>query len=107
MCTIFDDEARKLLKTLVLDLLESLQGDVDDVPKVIQELYGKLFIFRFKLNEINVTEGRQGYLAKKAFIHDDKLEKIFKDGQENKVSNTSFHVFIFNLFCNVLLYFSN
>jgi hypothetical protein len=55
MCTIFDDEARKLLKTLVLDLLESLQGDVDDVPKVIQELYEKLFIFRFKLNEINVT----------------------------------------------------
>jgi hypothetical protein len=74
-CTIFDDEARKLLKTPVLDLLESLQGDVDDVSKVIQELYGKLFIFRLKLNEINVMKGRQGYLVKMTFIHDDKLEK--------------------------------
>jgi hypothetical protein len=79
MCTIFDDEARKLIKTLVPDLLESLQGIVDDVLKVIQELYGKLFIFRFMLNEINVTEGRQGgYLVKKTFIHDDKLEKNSK-----------------------------
>jgi hypothetical protein len=33
--TIFDDEARKLLKTSVSDLLESLQGNIDDVPKVI------------------------------------------------------------------------
>jgi hypothetical protein len=78
MCTIFDDEARKLIKTLVPDLLESLQGIVDDVLKVIQELYGKLFIFRFMLNEINVTEGRQGYLVKKTFIPDDKLEKNSK-----------------------------
>jgi hypothetical protein len=64
-CIIFDDEVRKLLKTSISDLLESLQGNIDDVPKVIQELYGKLFIFRFKLNEINVTEGRQGYLVKR------------------------------------------
>jgi hypothetical protein len=38
----------------------------------------KLFGGVTKLNEINVTEGRQGYLVKKTFIPDDKLEKNFK-----------------------------
>jgi hypothetical protein len=53
-----------------------LQGDVDDVPKVIQELYGKLFIFRFKLNEINVTEGIIQELYGKLFIFRFKLNEI-------------------------------
>jgi hypothetical protein len=44
-CIIFDDEAKRLLKITISDLLESLQGNIDDVPKVIQDLYGKLFIF--------------------------------------------------------------
>jgi hypothetical protein len=51
-----------------------LQGNMDDVPKVIQELYGKFFIFQFKLNEINLTEGRQGYLVTRTFIPNEKLE---------------------------------
>jgi hypothetical protein len=42
---IFDDEAKRLLKTFVSDLLELLQVKANDVPTVIQELYGKLFIF--------------------------------------------------------------
>jgi hypothetical protein len=45
MCNIFDDEAKRLLKIPISDLLESLQGTIDDVPKVIQDLYEKLFIF--------------------------------------------------------------
>jgi hypothetical protein len=51
-----------------------LQGNMDDVPKVIQELYGKFFIFQFMLNEINLTEGRHGYLVTRTFILNEKLE---------------------------------
>jgi hypothetical protein len=57
-CTIFYDEARRLLKISLSELLELQQGDVDGVPRVIQELYGKVFIFHFKLNKVNLTERR-------------------------------------------------
>jgi hypothetical protein len=84
-CTIFDDEAKRILKITVSELLDLLQGNNDEVPKVIQELYEKLFIFRFKLNERNLTEGRQGYLVIRTFIPDDVLEEKFKNDQNNKV----------------------
>jgi hypothetical protein len=45
------------------------------VPRVIHELYENVFIFYFKLNEVNLTEGRQGYLVRRTFVPDDKLEK--------------------------------
>ncbi len=57
-CTIFYDEARRLLKISVSELLELQQGDVDGIHRVIQKLYGKVFILYFKLNEVNLTEGR-------------------------------------------------
>jgi hypothetical protein len=40
-CTIFDDEVRRLLKITVSECLELQQGDVNGVPRVIQESYEK------------------------------------------------------------------
>jgi hypothetical protein len=59
-CTIFDDEANRLLKITVSELLNLVQGNNDEVPKVIQELMGKIFIFRFKLNERNLAKEGKG-----------------------------------------------
>jgi hypothetical protein len=59
----------------VPELPDLVQGNNDEVPKVIQELMKKIFIFRFKLNERNLTEGRQGYLVIRTYIPDDMLEK--------------------------------
>jgi hypothetical protein len=57
-CTIFDDEAKKMLNITVLNLLESFKGNTQDVPKSILQLYGKVYIFQFKMNNQNLTEGR-------------------------------------------------
>jgi predicted transcriptional regulator len=69
----------------VSELLDLLQVNDSEVPKVIQELYGKSFIFRFKLNERNLTEGRQRYLVTRTFIPNDVLDEKFKNDQNNKV----------------------
>jgi hypothetical protein len=42
----------------IFNLLELNEGNTEDVPKIIQQLYGKVFIFQFKLNNQNLTEGR-------------------------------------------------
>ena len=63
MCTIFDDEAQRLLKINFTTLLESLNGRIEEIPKNIHNLYGELFIFRFKLNNQNLIEGKPGYLV--------------------------------------------
>jgi hypothetical protein len=64
-----------MLNTHVTNLLDSSRGNPEDVPKVIEQLYGKVFIFQFRLNSYNLTEGRQGYVVRKTFVPDEKLEK--------------------------------
>ena len=45
-CSIFDDEAKKrILKKTITILLESLNGESEEVPKIIEQLYGKALIF--------------------------------------------------------------
>jgi hypothetical protein len=75
-------------------LLDLVQGNNDKVPKVIQELYGKIFIFRFKLNKRNLIEGRQGYLVTWTYIPNDMLEEKFINDQNKKVRIIIFHVHI-------------
>jgi hypothetical protein len=88
------------------------------VPQVIQKLYGKLYIFQFKLNDKKLTEGRQGYLVRRSFIPDDKIEEKFMMDRDNKVSNNIYGaniVYLFynniygtnmvDLFCNIAIYF--
>jgi hypothetical protein len=94
--TIFNDEARRLLKISVSELLE-LQGGVDDVLRVIHELYGKVFIFYFKLSEVNLTEGRHGYLVKRTFVPDVKLEKKSVNDKKKEASGV-FFVYSYCLF---------
>jgi hypothetical protein len=64
-----------MLNTFVINLLDSSRGNSEDVPKVIEQLYGKVFIFQIRLNNYNLTEGRQGYVVRKTFVTDEKLEK--------------------------------
>lgn len=68
-------------------MLESLNGRTDEIPKNIHNLYGESFIFRFKLNNQNLTEGKPGYLVKKKFVPDDKLEAKFLNDIAEKVTN--------------------
>ncbi|KAG2572513.1 hypothetical protein PVAP13_7KG183400 [Panicum virgatum] len=89
-CTIFDDEAQRLLKINVTALLESLNGRTDEIPKNIHNLYGESFIFRFKLNNQNLTEGKPGYLVKKKSVPDDKLEAKFLNDIAEKSTNLEY-----------------
>ncbi|KAE8768691.1 hypothetical protein D1007_59809 [Hordeum vulgare] len=76
-CTLFDEEAERMLNTLVSFLLDSLDGKCEEVPKIIQELCGQRLIFRFKLNNKNLTLGMQNYAVKKIFVPDEKLDKRY------------------------------
>ena len=45
-CSTFDDDAKKrILKKTITILLESLNGESEEVPKIIEQLYGKALIF--------------------------------------------------------------
>jgi len=91
-CSIFDDEAQRMLKTTITNMLDSLNGNYEEVPKSIQQLCGKALIFRFKLSDHNLTEGKEYYLVKRTFELNDKLEmKHFDDQAE---VNTFFFIFI-------------
>ncbi|XP_062230035.1 replication protein A 70 kDa DNA-binding subunit B-like [Phragmites australis] len=83
-CTIFDDEAQRMLSTSISDLLDSLNKNTEDVPKIIQQLCEKTLIFRFKLSNQNLTEGKPGYLVKTTFVPDDKLETKFLNDKAKK-----------------------
>ena len=73
-------------------MLDSLNGNYEEVPKSIQQLCGKTLILRFKLNDHNLTEGKEYDLVKRTFELNDKLEmKHFDDQAE---VNTFFFIFI-------------
>jgi hypothetical protein len=50
-----------MLNKPISNLLESLQGNIEDVPNIIKQLYGKIFIFQLKIIVQNITEWRAGY----------------------------------------------
>lgn len=74
-----------MLKTSITDLLDSLNGKSEEVPKIIQQLCGKTLIFRFVLKEQNLTEGKEYYLVKKTFEPDEKLELQYSKNQDEEV----------------------
>jgi hypothetical protein len=85
ICIVFDDDAKILLGKSIFNLLESNEENTEDVPKIIQQLYGKVFIFQLKLNNLNLIEVRQDYLVRRIFIPDEKLEKECLHGENNGV----------------------
>ncbi|VAH73465.1 hypothetical protein VPH35_050370 [Triticum aestivum] len=50
---------------------------MEEAPKIIQQLCGKKLIFRFKLNDSNLTFGTQNYAVKRTFVPDDRLEMLY------------------------------
>jgi hypothetical protein len=112
-CTIFDVEARRMLNTSITNLLDSSRGNPEDVPKVIEQLYGKIFIFQFRLNNYNLTEGRQGYVVRKTFVPDEKLEKeMFRAKNDEVIDEKNTDKELMNdktnevSFCNIsIIYF--
>ncbi|XP_062190232.1 replication protein A 70 kDa DNA-binding subunit B-like isoform X4 [Phragmites australis] len=88
ICTVFDDEAQRMVNTSISNLLDSLNGSCEDVPKIIQQLYGKIFIFRFKLSNQNLTEGKAGYLVKRTFVPNENLETKFLNDKDKKTTDS-------------------
>uniref|UniRef100_A0A453RDM3 Uncharacterized protein n=1 Tax=Aegilops tauschii subsp. strangulata TaxID=200361 RepID=A0A453RDM3_AEGTS len=73
--------AARLLNTSTSKLLDTLDGKSEAVPKIIQQLYGKRLIFRFKLIDNNLTFGTQNYAVKRTFVLDDRLELLYLDNK--------------------------
>ncbi|CAN6179024.1 unnamed protein product [Urochloa humidicola] len=78
-----------MLKTSITRLLDSLDGNSGEIPKIIHELCGKTFIFRFKLSEQNLAQGKEYYLVKRTFDIDEKLELKRRDDkvQEHQIKD--------------------
>jgi hypothetical protein len=91
-CTIFDEEAKKVIGTSISELRDSLEGNTEDVPKAIQSLCGKVFIFHFKLNDSNLIEGRQGFLVNRTYVPDNNLER-----KVNSIDATEVSLILYNI----------
>lgn len=78
-----------MLNTSITDLLDSVNGKSEDIPKIIQQLYGRTLIFRFMLKEQNLTEGKEYYLVKKTFEPDEKLESEYSNHHPDEVQSVS------------------
>jgi hypothetical protein len=102
-----------MLNTYVTNLLDSSRGNAEDIPKVIEQLYGKVFIFQFRLNSYNLTEGRQGCVVRKIFVTDEKLEKkMFHDKNDEVTHEKNTDKELLNdktnevSFCNISIIYS-
>jgi hypothetical protein len=73
-------------------LLDSLDGKSQEVPKVIQQLCGQIFIFRFKLNSKNLTLGMHNYAVKRTFVPNDKLDMRYLDDKAKEVIVNFIHL---------------
>ena len=62
-------------------MLDSLNGNYEEVPKSIQQLCGKTLIFRFKFSDHNLTEGKEYYLVKRTYEPNGKLEAKHSDNE--------------------------
>lgn len=74
-----------MLNTSASKLLDTLDGKSEEAPKIIQQLCGRRRIFRFKLNDSNLTFGTQNYAVKRTFVPDDKLEMLYLDNKAEEV----------------------
>ena len=74
-----------MLNISVSNLLESLDGKCEEIPKIIRQLCGRTLIFRFKLNYQNLTLGMQNYAVKKTFAPIDKLELRYLSDKAEEV----------------------
>ena len=84
-CTLFDEEAARLLNTSASKLLDTQDGKSEEVPKIIQQLCGRRLIFRFKLSDSNLILGTQNYAVKRTFVPDDRLEMLYLDNKAEEV----------------------
>ena len=84
----FDKEAQKLLNISASLLLQKQDYLNFEVPPAIQNLCGKEFLFKIKLNEYNLKEGLENYSISKIFTPDCKLEMDYKKETHEKVIYT-------------------
>lgn len=64
--TLFDQEAQKLLNTMVQMLLQ--QKDNTSTPSILYNLCHRTLIFEIKLSAKNLKEGSQFYTVSRTFV---------------------------------------
>jgi hypothetical protein len=61
-------------------------------------LYGKVFIFRFKLNDSNLIEGQQGFLVNRTYVPDDNHERKLNSIDATEVSLNLYNTIYYIIF---------
>ena len=69
-CTMFEAEAKKLIKQSASFLIERDDCDIHEQTKQIQKICGQRLIFQFRLNDYNLKYGYQDYTVHRIFFMD-------------------------------------
>ncbi|CAL4993475.1 unnamed protein product [Urochloa decumbens] len=90
-CTMFDSEAKKLIKQPASSLIDTEYGDIKDKTNVIQKICGKTLIFQFRLDDYNLKFGYPDYTIHRIFLLNDKetpKRSALKQGTLKELSET-------------------
>ena len=64
---LFDEEAEKLVRHPARKFVEQLGAETKEVPKEMLALIEKSYVFRLKLSNHNLKDGREDYTVNKIF----------------------------------------
>ena len=67
-CTMFEAEAKKLIKQSASVLIERDDCDIHEQTKQIQKICGQRLIFQFRQNDYNFKYGYQDYTVHRIFL---------------------------------------
>ncbi|KAE8787748.1 hypothetical protein D1007_38213 [Hordeum vulgare] len=91
-CTMFEAEAKKLIKQSASFLIDRDDFDIHEQTKQIQKICGQKLIFQFKLNDYNLKYGYQEYTIHRIFFIDSEKDSaphdsnVEQDSQEKDES---------------------
>ena len=69
-CTMFETEAKKLIKQSARFLIDRDDCDIHEQAEKFQKICGQRLIFQFRLNDYNFKYGYQDYTVHRIFFMD-------------------------------------
>ncbi|XP_044966662.1 uncharacterized protein LOC123426831 [Hordeum vulgare subsp. vulgare] len=86
-CTMFEAEAKKLIKQSASFLIDRDDFDIHEHTKQIQKICGQKLIFQFKLNDYNLKYGYQEYTVHRIFFIDSEKDSAPHDSNVEQMED--------------------
>ena len=82
----FDTVTQRLVGLSCSQLLNKQDNDQKNIPKVLSDLSGQMFIFKIKLRIMDLKERYESYTITKLFLINESLEDEYKLRELQKVN---------------------